>query len=171
MSFGKSRGGSLAVATIVCAICGVLSSGCSFLFVKGPPDNVEKLPASAPITCTTNELAPVVDLLVTGFEVVRTIYAVKQSDRDYRNFPLSRNADIAFGAALSTTFGVSAIYGFNQTSACDDAKSAAKARRKRESVFSEPTPSPPPRVVPAPEETPAPEPPSDPAPSEDVPTE
>lgn len=162
---------SLAVSTILCAVCGVLSSGCSFLFVKGPPDNVGKLPAKAPVECTTSELAPLVDLAVTGFQVVRTIYAVRQSDSDYRDFPISRKADIAFGVGFSTVFALSAIHGFTETTACTEAKAAAVARRKRESVFSDKPPSAPRRVEPAPEEIPAPEPPSAPAPAEDAPTE
>ncbi|AKU95368.1 hypothetical protein AKJ09_02032 [Labilithrix luteola] len=161
---------SLAVTTLVCAVCGVLSSGCSFLFVKGPPDNVEKLPAKAPVECTTSQLAPVVDVLVTTFQVVRTIHTASPKS-DYRNFPISRRTDMAFGIGFSAAFGLSAIYGFAKTDACEDAKAAAIARRKRESVFSDKTPSTPSRVEPAPAEIPATESPSAPTTSEDTPTQ
>ncbi|MBX3186511.1 MAG: hypothetical protein KF819_05830 [Labilithrix sp.] len=139
------------VTCCICAICGVLSSGCSFLFVKGPPINAEKLPPSKPVECTTSRAAPVVDAAVTAFQVVRTVYAIKASDTDYWNVPISRGADIGLGVGLTTLFGASMIYGLTTTSECIDAKERHARRRRAPrrspvNVDAAPTPS----VEPAP---------------------
>jgi hypothetical protein len=124
-------------------------SGCSFIFVSGPPSNVEKLPPSEPVECTTSVAAPVLDLLGTGVEVVRTGLAIGARDGDYRDAPISRSSDIALGAALTVLLAASTIYGFDETSTCDDAK--ARHRKARRQLESRPLrrgrrqPNPPPR--------------------------
>lgn len=121
---------SKATASFICVLFGILSSGCSFLFVTSPPANVEKLPLSEPVECTTSDAAPLIDAAIAGLQVLRTAYALSASDSDYSGAPISREADAAFGVALTGVFTVAAAYGFSTTGECSDAK-ADRARRRR----------------------------------------
>jgi hypothetical protein len=107
--------------------------GCSFIFVSGPPANVEKLSPTKPIRCTTSRAAPALDAVITGFEVVRTLIALGASDATYANAPISRTADIGLGLALSGLFAVSMGYGFATTSDCANAEAWQYRARQEES--------------------------------------
>lgn len=120
-----------ALTCLFCAVCGILSSGCSFLFVKSPPANAEKLPPTEPVDCTTSQVAPAIDALIAGFQVVRTGYAVSQSESDYVGAPIKRSADIALGAGLTVVFVAAAAYGFAATGECSDVRDAQARRRRK----------------------------------------
>jgi hypothetical protein len=68
--------------------------------------------------CTSSKAAPVLDSVFTGLELVRTGLAVSKKEADYDGAPISRTADVAFGAAFSALFLSSAIYGFVKTNQC-----------------------------------------------------
>ncbi|MFZ5896612.1 MAG: hypothetical protein ACOY0T_36490 [Myxococcota bacterium] len=106
---------------VLAAILLALNSGCSFLFVSPPRD---QSPGAAPGKCTTSQAAPVVDSLLTGAEIVRTVYAASADSSVYENpnQPLSRGADIALGVGFTALFLGSAIYGFSNTASCRKAK-------------------------------------------------
>jgi hypothetical protein len=70
------------------------------------------------VSCSTNYVAPLLDVLLTGFQVARTVIAVNHSEADYQGMALSRGADIGFGVGLTALAGTSAIYGFNVVSEC-----------------------------------------------------
>ena len=106
-------------------------SGCSYVFVTGKPANVEALPPSEPITCTTSKASPVLDTVFAGLEVARTVYAVSSDDSAYRGQTLTRGADIGLGAAFVALFASSAIYGYLVTGACVDAKSQHERQRQQ----------------------------------------
>jgi hypothetical protein len=95
-------------------------SGCSLLFVK-QPDSSAKVQPGAPKKCTTSRVLPVLDSILTGLEVVRTGVAIGADDSAYSspNQPLSRQADIGLGVALSALFLGSAIYGYSATARCE----------------------------------------------------
>jgi hypothetical protein len=92
----------------------VLAGGCSFVFVSRPTEEDRRGSA----TCTTSNAAPVVDTLLTAFQVVRTSYALSRSDADYEGSGLSRSADVGFGIGLTALAAASAIYGFTGVSEC-----------------------------------------------------
>lgn len=116
----------------LCLVVGFLSSGCSMLFVESTPPNASKLPRSEPLECTTSQVAPTVDLVMTGLQVLRTAYAASQSDGAYRSVPISRGADIGLGIGLTAAYGASMIYGYSETRDCRQAKDARARRRRRE---------------------------------------
>src|SRR5262245_18743225 len=89
---------------LVSAASLVLSTGCSLIFVSGPPDHPETLPPSAPIDCTSSKVTPVIDTVVTGLQVVRTAVAASAHDSDYSGQPISRQADIGFGVGFAALF-------------------------------------------------------------------
>ena len=107
-------GRSFAMATLISA-CTAANTGCSLLFVKGPPSE----PSHArPVACTTSRVAPVLDSVFGGLEVARMGLDLAASDQTFQGAPISRGADIAIGATLATLFLGSAIYGYSATGAC-----------------------------------------------------
>jgi hypothetical protein len=113
-----------AIACVAMLAAGLLLQGCSFIFVDTPPARYAEAPPSPsePIKCTSSVAAPVVDTVLGAFEVVRTGFALSASDSTYTNYPISRSADIGFGMAFASLFAASAIYGYINTSRCDDLK-------------------------------------------------
>jgi hypothetical protein len=94
------------------------NAGCSFIFVKSPPDTG----GHATLTrrdCTTSKTAPVFDSIFAGLEGARIIYAATTSDDTYQNNKyLTRGSDIALGAGFAALLVGSAVYGYVQTSRC-----------------------------------------------------
>jgi hypothetical protein len=68
-------------------------SSCSYIFVSGKPANVEALPPSEPVECTTSKAAPVLDTVFGALEVARTGYALSLHDSDYSGQQLTRGAE------------------------------------------------------------------------------
>jgi hypothetical protein len=102
---------------VVVLVLGLLSQGCSFLFVDGPPDRHEKL---AYFDCTST----------AGPEVVDITYAVLFGMVAAASSSSSSTESEAVAATLvaAGTFGGSAIYGIVQTSECNKAKDALRIR-------------------------------------------
>ena len=103
------------------------SSGCSLLFIKGPSDTSHSQfrPGSS-VKCTSSKVAPALDTVFAGLEVLRTGLAAGADDSVYNNpnQPLSREADIALGIGFASLFLGSAIYGYATTAACSKRKQA-----------------------------------------------
>ncbi len=99
------------------------TAGCSLVFVE-PPPKVAEGSRPAPVDCTTSKAAPALDSIAAGLEVVRMAYAASADDKDYKDFPISREADIALGLTFATLFAGSAIYGYTKTSTCRKTKHA-----------------------------------------------
>lgn len=142
------RTGMVCRATCLLALLGALP-GCSLLFVtKAPPpsparvrdaqDQPKKVSRSK--ACTTSQFAPIVDSVVGGYQVYRTIYAVTAADSAYSNVPISRGADIVLGLAFTALFVGSASYGFAATHNCRElreheaAEGRARPNRVRRTV-------------------------------------
>jgi hypothetical protein len=70
------------------------------------------------VDCTSSPLAPVLDGILTGYELFRVGYAAQASPSDYGRYPISREADMALGAGFAALFLTSTIYGVVNTSAC-----------------------------------------------------
>jgi hypothetical protein len=94
------------------------SCGCSFCFVTPPPVPHKQPVARPEADCSTSVVAPVIDGLITGYQVFRTGYALQASDRDYNAVPISREADMAIGIGMSALFLASTIYGGVNVAAC-----------------------------------------------------
>jgi hypothetical protein len=94
----------------------VSGSGCSFLFVDGPPAQHQKM---AYFDCTSSNALPVIDVALGGIygigaasELATSVDSGTTSDRT--------SAFVALGAA--TLFVASGITGFSKTSSCREAK-------------------------------------------------
>jgi hypothetical protein len=104
---------------VACALLlGQCLYGCSYLWVTGPPDHPERL---AYFDCTPGVAAPVIDTVITALEV--------SSVASYGRY--RREADLQTANAMLTTalvglalFGSSAVYGYYESAACREARTA-----------------------------------------------
>ena len=98
-------------------VLALLATGCSFAFVR-PPSSQEARRSGQPVTCTTDTLAPALDVVFTAARVSATSFALSNSDEDYRDATYSRSTLITIGLLTSALGLSSAIYGFNGTAEC-----------------------------------------------------
>jgi len=121
------------------ALC--FSSGCSFLFVKAPP---EQPPVRGErVRCTESKVAPVLDTIGLTFQGFRTVVAVSSNEGDYQGAPISRDADIGFGILFAGLHAASAVYGYGAVSRCADSHALSDASSNADDL-----PPPPRRPVP-----------------------
>jgi hypothetical protein len=99
-------------------LAGAACSGCSLTFVTPPPAAVAPGNARPHVDCTTSNVAPVVDSVLTGYEAFRVGFAALGPDSAYRRSPIDRDADLALGLVFGAAFAGSAIYGFVSTARC-----------------------------------------------------
>jgi hypothetical protein len=112
-------------------------SGCSALFVDGPPPNHAKLRY---FDCDSSRLAPVVDGSIAGIMGLAVLGASDSGIGEQETGPFVMTIAIA-GAALA-----SSVYGWSKTSACQEAKTALSARMLDRSSYDDDLPS---RAAPA----------------------
>lgn len=108
-------------------------SGCSFMFVHGPPPEHEKLPY---FDCVSSAAAPVADATVATFAALMTAVMI-DDDPDDPEDDNSTSAAVTFGG-LAGAHAASSIFGFINASSCSHAKqqlahriSLAEAERQR----------------------------------------
>jgi hypothetical protein len=117
----RARGGLARTALSLVLIAALVGpqAGCSFLFVQRPPP--EEGRRRGEVNCTTSNVAPVIDMLVAGFQIVRTGLALSATEAQYRGAAISRDEDITLGVSLTALFAASMIAGFGMTSDCREA--------------------------------------------------
>src|SRR5262245_56755258 len=119
---GRPARGGLASTTLTLALIAALAvpqAGCSFVFVERPPPVESR--RRGEVDCTTSNVPPVLDMLVAGWQIVRTGLALSATDAQYSGAPFSRDTDIILGVSLTGLFVTSMIVGFGRTSDCRDA--------------------------------------------------
>ena len=97
---------------VLLAYLGFASSGCGFLLTKGPPGNHAQLPD---FTCTESSVAPLLDVLLSGWSVVNAI--VYEPPNDF--FPDAFH--VGYFLSTAVFLGASAAVGFRKTSRCRQA--------------------------------------------------
>jgi hypothetical protein len=160
--FRRSRGARLwrVIALLSAAGLGGVNTGCSFVFVDGPPAEHAKMPY---FDCTSTYGLPVADGFIGLSGVLGAGQALGQSKQAYadKNGGASRNAAAGIDIALAGVLAASAVYGIVQTERCDRAKEDLRARifaptlRRPEQAPPFPA-SPAPRASPVPPASPAP---------------
>ena len=88
------------------------TSGCSWLFVQPPPKGYD---GRGPVQCTTSRVAPVFDTIFTGTNVVSAIYVAGQENAQ------NKQAAVGLGLSVAALWMASAIYGYSNTSECEQA--------------------------------------------------
>jgi len=91
----------------------VFQSGCSFLFVHGPPANHAEL---ASFECSDSNAWPVVDAIWAGLNGLGAASAAGDDANP------DQGQIVAVGVTWLVVSGISAIYGFGKVAACHDAK-------------------------------------------------
>jgi hypothetical protein len=117
------------VTTALVLACAFSTLGCSLLFTNGPDTEAPPSAAKEPRDCSTSRIPPIADTTLATFQAVRTGLAIGASDSVYDDSPMSREVDIGLGIGLVAAYAGSAIYGFYNTAACDDAQKKVTARR------------------------------------------
>lgn len=112
---GRGSRPARVVAVVTAATLAASTAGCSFLFVDPPPPLEDRPPI---IHCTSSDILPVVDMLITAAQVMRTALALWASDAEYKTSAIPREADVGIGIGLSALFLSSSVVGFRETSKC-----------------------------------------------------
>jgi hypothetical protein len=156
------------------AALALLISGCSFMYVQGPPSNYQHM---TDVQCTSNDVFPMLDVVFAGLNALDL--SLVGSHQFHIEDSGTETVFMGVSAVLVAVHIASAIYGFAKTSSCQEAMANLSARTPhRFQNFLPPqqtptTPAPPPAppatgVVPAQQEPPPPAPP-EPAPAEPPP--
>jgi hypothetical protein len=95
-----------------------LSGGCSVVFVTPPAAKSAPGFARPHVDCTSSYLWPIVDSALTAYELAGVAYVSTLDDARFRNYPISRQGDMAVGAAFAAAFAGSAIYGYVSAARC-----------------------------------------------------
>jgi len=115
-------------------------SGCSFIFVSGPPTNHEQLPY---FSCSESRAAPVVDTILAALQALNLATAASVSDQQWSdNFngdpPFSRGAAVPLYVGTTLFTAASAYYGYKNTGDCREAKAAASNRAMQNQPYAPP---------------------------------
>src|SRR5689334_17744097 len=100
---------------VLAALLAGAAMGCSALFVNRPPPREKR---GRVVDCTSSNVAPIIDALIAGWQIVRIAVALSASDAKYDGAPITRRQDIALGGGALTVFGISSAYGFVSTAEC-----------------------------------------------------
>jgi hypothetical protein len=117
----------------------LLHSGCSLLFVKGPPAEHAQM---VTFECSDSKALPVLDTIWAGLNGLGAASAANDNQNP------DQGQIIAVGLAWLAVSGISAIYGFSKVSACSDAKQQ-RDERLSQGGFAAPAPTPVPAWSPA----------------------
>lgn len=101
-------------------------SGCSFLFVNGPPSGHAQMNY---FSCTESDAGPILDAIGAGLQAVGTIAIAADPDAYEDYWDVSSGAAIASGSAWTILLGSAALVGFNKTDGCRAAKRALADRQ------------------------------------------
>ncbi len=100
-----------------------MGSGCSFLFVHGPPKNHQQVQY---FDCSTSNVMPVLDTIFGAASALTVVGAA--SDSSQFSDLGSRKAAVAVYGAEAALFLGSAVYGYTKTSDCRAAQTEMLAR-------------------------------------------
>jgi len=101
----------------------LLSTGCSFIFVRPPPSGHEQL---AYFDCTSSDAAPATD--VTNAVVDGLLVIAASADNSDGGEDDSQTGFATGVGIVGAVYAASAIYGFIMTSRCEDAKAQLAER-------------------------------------------
>ena len=116
---------------LLAAALAISVTGCSFVFVDGPPKRHAQMTT---FDCSTSRAVPVLDSLFTALQLVNLGIAVKDTNQDWNDIyknspPFSRKTGGIVYAVLAAVGAGGAYYGFSRTTACRDAKADLATRQ------------------------------------------
>ena len=117
---GARRMTSHFLRQVVFGALAVSFAGCSFVFSKGPPDDYKEV---SHFDCS-GYTAPVLDTIWAALNGLGALNAAGASGREWKQQNQSYDQSTVVGVGLMwlAISGASAIYGYHNASACEDAK-------------------------------------------------
>jgi len=116
------------IGVIWALIAAVVSAGCSFGFVAGPPPQHAQV---ASFTCSDSKLAPILDSVFAGLTGIIFLNAASTTDAkwamDSADLGSRSTAAVVYGAFAALT-GASAYYGYHTVHVCGEARRLAGDR-------------------------------------------
>jgi hypothetical protein len=102
-------------------VAALAQSGCSFVFVKGPPANHAEVPE---LDCSSRRGWPVLDTIGAGLSSVAVVSAAADDSLPATDGANKSNRDrtMVLGLGWLVVSGISALYGFSKVSECRSAK-------------------------------------------------
>ena len=102
------------------------------MFVTPPPALADQ-PSEPHADCSTSRVAPVIDGIIAGVQVIRTVYTTQTPDSTYQGkAPISRGTEFALNAGSAGLFLASTIYGAVNTSKCEAYKARSEEADRAE---------------------------------------
>src|SRR5262245_34321011 len=120
------------------ALLALLPTGCSFAFVDGPPTTHRQLPY---FECTSSNVLPTVDAVIGGIYGIAAVGALVQTSSSSSPYSDNNKSDAILAGAAGAVLVASAIYGYQKTSSCREAKEQLMVRLGSQPRFA-PTPAP-----------------------------
>lgn len=102
----------------VVMVCSLIGSGCSVLFVQGPPTHTSR---SQNWDCTESNAAPVADTVAAGlFGIGAFTLAGQNSGYNSTTSQNDGGQAAGFSALIAVGLALSALHGYSATSKCRD---------------------------------------------------
>jgi hypothetical protein len=125
---------------VLAAIFALFPAGCSFAFVDGPPTTHKQLPY---FDCTSSKVLPTVDAVIGGAYGIGAVASLAGSSSSGTYSSSNDRSDTILAGATAILFVASAVYGYQKTSSCREAKEQLMLRMGNGPGFA-PGPAPPP---------------------------
>ncbi|MGH7584940.1 MAG: hypothetical protein ACREMH_01725 [Gemmatimonadales bacterium] len=116
------------VGTAIALMLVLTTTGCSYIFTHGPPDNHAQLDS---FTCTEGNTAPTLDLAAAGLQLANLLVIASDPDEYESDTGWSSTAGIGVNLGWLALFGASAVAGFNKSKACRAARKQLAERLAR----------------------------------------
>jgi hypothetical protein len=101
------------------ALLALFPAGCSFAFVDGPPTVHKQLPY---FECTSSNVLPTLDAVVGGLYGIAAVGQLASSSSSSSTYSNDDHTNAIIYGALAVVAGASAVYGYQKTSSCREAK-------------------------------------------------
>jgi hypothetical protein len=134
---------TLALRTGMIALLTSGATGCSFLFVNGPPAGHESMPF---FTCTQSNALPILDGIWAGLNGLGAVTALTAEEGTYEN----QSQAVGVGIGWFVLSSLSARSGFKDTRECRAATASLMQRLAPRTTEASPAPSTAPSVGPSP---------------------
>ena len=162
-------------SALLAALLALLPAGCSFAFVDGPPSTHKQLPY---FECTSSNVLPTVDAVIGGAYGIGAVAQLASSSSSSGTYSSNDRSDAILAGGAAVLFVASAVYGYQKTNSCREAKEQLMLRigngnrpgfAPPQAPPADPWLNPPPSTFGAPPPAPAPQSPPGPAHDEEVP--
>jgi hypothetical protein len=83
-----------------------------------PPSGPAAGSARPAVDCTSSNLAPILDSVMTAYELAGVAYVSTLDASRFDRYPISKGGDMVVGGVFAAAFAGSAIYGYVSAARC-----------------------------------------------------